>query len=92
MLEDTNSLDGAQMCMTKAQISLRICGLISAFVVCCLDNIISLVSFFATFMTLAGLCSWAGQFESTLAENPEDRLYFDEAHFMLNRGIPMSMH
>ena len=30
--------------MSRAQISLRICSLISAFVVCCLDSVMSLVS------------------------------------------------
>ena len=31
-------------------------------------------------MTLASFFSWAGQFESYLVENPEDRFSRDEAH------------
>ena len=31
---------------------------------------------------LAGLCSWAGRFESYLVENPEDRFSRDEAQLI----------
>ena len=31
---------------------------------------------------LASLCSWAGQFESYLVRNPEDRFSHDEAYFL----------
>ena len=33
-------------------------------------------------MTLASLCSWAGQFVSYLVTNPEDRFSHDAAHMM----------
>ena len=33
---------------------------------------------------LAGLCSWAGRFESYLVGNPEDRFSHDEAHIQYN--------
>ena len=32
---------------------------------------------------LASLSSWAGQFESYLVGNPEDRFYRDEAHLQV---------
>ena len=44
-------------------------AVISAFVVRCLDSIISLL--IRNFKPLASLCSWAGRFESYLVENPE---------------------
>ena len=34
------------------------------------------------FKTLASIWSWAGQFESYLVENPEDRFSRDVAHFL----------
>ena len=34
--------------------------------------------------TLASFCSWAGQFESYLIANPEDRFSHDEAHIWVN--------
>ena len=52
------------------------CILISAFVVCCLDSIISLVSIFAI-SRLASLCNWAGRFVSYMVANPEDRFSHD---------------
>ena len=33
-------------------------------------------------MSLASLCSWAGQFEYYLIANPEDRFSRDEAHIL----------
>ena len=59
------------MWTTKAQIS--------TFIVGCLDSIISLVSIFAI-LWLASFFSLADRFESTVVENPEDRLSRDEAH------------
>ena len=53
-------------------------SLISVFVVRCLASIISLASIFAI-SWLAFFCSWAGQFESYLVENPEDRFSRDKA-------------
>ena len=58
-------------------------SLISAFVVRCLDRILSLVSilnFAISWFSLASvLISWAGRFESYLVENPKDRFSHDEA-------------
>ena len=59
---------------TKVQISLR--GLISTFVVCCLDSIIPSL-YIRNFKPLSSFCGWAGQFESTLVANPEDRFSLD---------------
>ena len=57
-------------------------SLISTFVVCCLDSIIS--SFYIWyFKPLASLCSWAGQFVSYLVTSPEDRFSCDGAHLHL---------
>ena len=36
------------------------------------------------FKTLAGLCSWAGRFESCMVANPKDRFSRDEAHMAGN--------
>ena len=58
-------------------------SLISAFVVCCLDSIIPLVSISEIFKPLGSFCSCAGQFESYLVENPEDRFSRDEAHIYI---------
>ena len=57
----------------------HLCSLISTFVVRCLESLISLVSTFAI-SRLAFLCSWAGQFESYLLKNPEDRFIHGEDH------------
>ena len=56
---------------------------IRAFVVRCLDSKIHvpLLSKFKV-SRLASLCSWAGQFESYLVGNPEDRFSSDKAHFI----------
>ena len=70
---------------TKALIRLRIhnkgadqpahsCSLISAFVVRCLDSIISLDSI-AEISRLASLCSWAGQFESDQVGNSRRHVF-----------------
>ena len=56
-------------------------SLISAFVVRCLDSIISLVSI-SQISRLASLYSWAGWFVSDLVGNPEDRFSCDEAQFL----------
>ena len=61
-------------------------SLISAFVVHCLDSIIPLVSI-SSFKPLAGLCSCAGRFGSTLVANDEDRFSRDEAHMFLWRIV-----
>ena len=45
---------------------------------CCLDSIIPRLAI-ARISRLASLCSWAGQFESYLVENPEDRFSRDES-------------
>ena len=56
-------------------------SLISTFVVHCLDTRSIKSSFYTcNFMTLASFCSWAGQFESYLVANPDDRFSRDEAH------------
>ena len=66
-------------------------SLISAFVVCCLDNIISLVSIFAILWLLASFFSWADWFESYLVENTEDRFSRDEVHFKGLHKLPFSL-
>ena len=54
-------------------------SLISAFVVRCLDSIIT--SFYIrNFKPLPSFCGWAGQFESTMVANPEDRFSHDVAY------------
>ena len=71
------------MLTTKVQISLRIRAVDeqSDQRLCC-----SLLRYYNTYTwsiqnlkNLASLCSWAGQFESYLVENPEDRFSRDEA-------------
>ena len=37
------------------------------------------------FKTLASLWNWAGQFETYLVANPEDRFFRDEAYLILTR-------
>ena len=56
-------------------------SLISAFVVCCLNNTILRLSK-SKILRLASLCSRAGQFESYLVANPEDRFSHDMAQMM----------
>ena len=59
-------------------------SLISAFIICCLDSIIS--SFYMQNpKLLASLYSWAGQFVSYLVGNPEDRFSHDVAHITLDK-------
>ena len=48
-------------------------SLISTFVVCCLDSIISLASIFAN--SWLAFCSWAGRFESYLVANPQRQVF-----------------
>ena len=55
-----------------------------SFVVHCLDSIIPILAI-AKSSTLASLCSWAGQFESTLVANPAG-FYRDEAQTVMCRG------
>ena len=50
---------------------MRMRRLICVFVVRCLDSIIPILAA-AKMLWLAGLCSWAGRFESYLVENCED--------------------
>ena len=66
---------------TKAQISLSIRGLISAFVVRCLDSIISLDSTAANFESLASFCGCGGRFVSGLVGNSQ------ETHYLVTRLI-----
>ena len=54
-------------------------SLISTFVVCCLDSIISLVSISKHCKPLASFCGCEGRFESYLVENTEDRFSRDLA-------------
>ena len=54
-------------------------SLISAFVVRCLNSIISLLAI-AEISRLASFCSCADWFESYLVEIPEDRFSRDEPH------------
>ena len=67
-----------KMCLTsyanKAQISL-----ISAFVVCCLDSIISLRFYSRNFKTLASFCGCAGRFVSGLVGNARRHVCHVEA-------------
>ena len=56
-------------------------SLISAFVGCCLDSIISILAI-DKISSLYLFCGCAGQFESTLVSNPEDRFSDDLAHLM----------
>ena len=59
-------------------------SLISTFVVCCLDSIISRF-YIQNFKPLASFCGCAGQLESYLAENPEDRFSHDVAHLAVGQ-------
>ena len=70
-----------QMRTTKAQISLRICdSLISAFVVRCLDSVMSLVSVTKiSNLRLASVAEQAG-LSLTWSETPKDTFSHDEAH------------
>ena len=62
---------------------------ISTFVVHCVDSIIS--SFYIrNFKPLASFCGCAGQFESSLVENPEDRFSRDVAHVRFKSWRPRS--
>ena len=63
---------------TKAQISLRICTVWSVPLLFATYNTSS--CYIQNFKTLASLCLWAGQFESYLVANPEDRFCHDVAH------------
>ena len=67
---------------TKAQISLRIRSLISAFVVRCLDSVMSLVS--VTKISSLMLASVAEQASLSLtwSETPEDTFSHDEAQLI----------
>ena len=51
-------------------------SLISAFVVCCLDSIITLVSI----SEISSSCGCTGRFESTRLQAPKDRFSRDDAH------------
>ena len=63
---------------TKAQSDQRLC--------CSVPRQYSTSSFYIrNSKPLASLCSWAGQLESTLVANPEDRFSRDEAHIMAER-------
>ena len=55
-------------------------SLISPFAFHYLDSTMPLVSL-SKISRLAGLCSWAGRFESYLVGNPKDRFSRDVAHF-----------
>ena len=57
------------------------CSLISTFVVCCLDSIISLVSM-SEISSLTSYYGCAGRFVSYLVANPEDRFSRDEAQII----------
>ena len=61
-------------------------SLISAFVVGCLDSIISPVSNH-NFMPLSCFCGCAGQFESYLVANTEDRFSRNKAHIVCERKM-----
>ena len=65
----------------------HLCSLISTFVVCCLDSLMSLFAIDENFKTLASLCSCRGRFESYLVENPEDRFFRDKAHFKPKQSV-----
>ena len=67
-------------------------SLISAFVLRCLDSIISLSFLMCNFKTLASLWSWAGWFESYLVANPEDRFSRDEAQLLGIIWIPLRQY
>ena len=57
-------------------------SLISAFIVRCLDSIIS--SFYTqSFKPLASFCDCAGRFVSYMVANPEYRFSRDKAHFII---------
>ena len=66
-------------------------SLISAFIVRCIGSIISRVSIFAI-SWLVCFYSWAGQFESYLVPNPEDRFSHDEAHLAQHLPLFIGMH
>ena len=68
---------------TKTQISLR--SLISAFVVRCLDSIISLRFLIWNFKTLASFCDCKDRFESILVAHPRRHVSHDEAqmHYVI---------
>ena len=58
-------------------------SLISTFVVHWLDSIIPLSFYIQNFKLLPSFCGCAGQFESTLVTNTEDRFSRDKAHIIL---------
>ena len=60
------------------------CSLIRAFVVHCLDTIISLVSIICNFKPLPSFCGCTGRFVSYLVTNPKDRFSRDEAHTVMH--------
>ena len=62
-------------------------SLISTFVVCCLDSIISLRFYSRNFKTLASFCGCTGPFESYFVENPKDRFSRNEAH--IHMSVPL---
>ena len=64
---------------TKAQIS--------TFIVRSLDSIIPVVAMSLNVKPLASLYSWAGQFESYLVANPEDRFSRDEVHLIFLKSL-----
>ena len=57
-------------------------GLISVFVIRCLDSIIPPFFYIRNFKPLASLCGCAGRFESYLVANLEDGFSRDEAHIL----------
>ena len=59
------------------------CKLISAFVICCLDSIILRSCYIQIFKNFASFCRWAGQSESYLVANSEDRFSRDMAYMFL---------
>ena len=68
-------------------------SLISAFVIRCLDSIISVELFYMQNLELlASLCSWADWFESYLVANPEDRFSRAEAHILMKKYGKLSLN
>ena len=73
---------------TKAQISLCICTvcvLISAFIVRCLDSIISTL-LKSRFSTLSSFCNWPGWFESYLITYPQNIAKFGRYRLKLKQN------
>ena len=58
-------------------------SLISPFIICVLESVVSRLAWSKNFNFLASLCSWADWFESHFVRNPKGRFCHDEAHIYI---------